>query len=106
LRVLSSRDRALLKKPVDTDRALPLTLPFPQHRFLRTEVVLPVAWPADAETKTIVDPSFSFRMSEKIRGSKLEMEYEYNSLADSVPAKRVAEYIQHLNEASQTLAVC
>jgi len=94
---------ALLRKPVDTDRKLPLGINFPQHQILRTEVTLPEAWPFDADKKAIFDPAFTFRKDYRCARNKLVMEYEYQSLADSVSPERVSQYIQRLNQSSQSL---
>ena len=94
---------ALLRKPVDTDRKLSLGINFPQHQILRTEVTLPAAWPVDADQKNISDPAFTFRKDYRCERNKLVMEYEYWSLADSVSPERVGQYIQRLNQSSQSL---
>lgn len=94
---------ALLKKPVDTDRKLPLGTGFPQHQILRTEATLPAAWPFDADSKTISDPAFTFRKNMRCSGNLLVVEYEYQSLADSVPPDRVEQYLPRLNQSSQSL---
>ena len=93
----------LLRKPSDTDRKLPLGISYPEHLFLHTEVTLPQAWPAGSEKKTVDDPAFSFRKASLCSGNRLVMEYDYNSLADWVSSDRVGEYIQRLNDASQSL---
>ena len=94
---------ALLKKPADTLRTMPLGVRFPQRQVLRTEVVLPEAWPADVQNKQIVDPAFTFRLNLRSYGNKLTLEHEYRSLADSVPVERAADYLQRLEQASQSL---
>ena len=94
---------ALLKKPVDSNRKLPLGIGFPQHQNLRTEVTLPEAWPVDADKKSVSDPAFTFRKDYRCAGNKLVMEYEYRSLADSVSPERVSQYLQRLNQSSQSL---
>ena len=94
---------ALLRKPVDTARKLPLGISFPQHQILRTEVTLPGAWPADAGKKTVFDPAFAFRKDYRCAGGKLVMEYEYQSLADSVAPDQVSQYLQELDQSSQIL---
>jgi hypothetical protein len=94
---------ALLRKPVDTVRRLPLGIRFPQHLVLRTEVSLPEAWAPDTDKKTIVDPAFNYRKDLRCTGNKLVLEYEYQSLADSVSPERVGQYLQRLNQSSQAL---
>jgi transglutaminase-like putative cysteine protease len=93
----------LLKQPVDKARSMPLEVPFPQHRIVRTEVTLPRAWPASTQNKVITDPAFSFRMNSRRSGTSLVVEYEYSSQTNSVPAQRTAEYVQRLNTAAQSL---
>lgn len=94
---------ALLTKPVDIQRKLPLGLKYPQHQILRTEVTLPTAWVFDSEQNTVSDPGFTFRKDLRCAGNKLVVEYEYQSLADSVSPDRVADYIQRLDQCSQLL---
>jgi hypothetical protein len=94
---------ALLRKPVDTDRKLPLGINFPQHQILRMEATLPEAWAFDADKKTIFDPAFTFRKDYQCADTKLVMEYEYQSLADSVSSERVSQYLQQLDQSSQSL---
>lgn len=94
---------AFLKKPVATDRKLPLGVPFPQHQILRTEVTLPSPWPFETSGKNISDPAFSFRKSYQCAGNKLVMEYEYQSLADSVSPEQAGQYLQHLDQCSQSV---
>ena len=94
---------ALLKRPVDTDRKLPLGIHFPQHQILRTEATLPANWTADTDSKAIFDPAFTFRKDYRCTGNKLVMEYEYHSLADSVSPDQVSQYLQRLDQSSQSL---
>jgi len=99
----ASRIADMLRKPADTDRKFPLGIDYPAHLFLHTEVTLPQPWPAGSEKKTVNDPAFSFRKAALASGNRLIMEYDYNSLADWVSPERVSQYIQRLNEASQSL---
>lgn len=99
----ASEMAALLKAPVDTDRTMPVGVPYPEHQILRTEVTLPSAWPADNINKTVSDPAFFFQKSIRCSGNKVTMNCEYQSRADSVMPSRATEYIQHLNQASKSL---
>jgi hypothetical protein len=94
---------ALLKKPVDMDRKLPLGINFPEHRVLRTEITLPDAWAADSDRKTVADSAFTFQKYFRCGGNKAVVEYEYQSLADSISPGQVGQYIQRLNQVSQSL---
>ncbi|MDR3458471.1 MAG: DUF3857 domain-containing transglutaminase family protein [Verrucomicrobiae bacterium] len=94
---------ALLKKPVDVDRKSPLAISFPLHQTLRTEVSLPQTWPSESSEKTVDDPAFAFRRTYRCSGTKLVMEYEYRSQADSVSPDRVNDYLQRLSQTSKLL---
>jgi hypothetical protein len=92
-----------LKPPADTERIMPISVPFPEHQILQTEVTLPSDWPADSVKKTVSDPAFVFQKSLKCSGNKVVMNCEYQSLMDSTGPGQAAQYIQHLNQASKSL---
>ncbi|HTR43641.1 MAG TPA: DUF3857 domain-containing transglutaminase family protein [Pseudomonadales bacterium] len=95
--------KGLLKKPVNTDRNQPLGIDFPVHQILRTEVTLPQSWPYGGSDRTISDPSFTFRKVAKCVGNKLVMQYDYQSLADSVSLDDVSDYMDRLDQCSKIL---
>lgn len=95
---------ALMKTPVDTQRRLPLGVAYPEHQILRTEITLPKTWPSDHDNKYVAGPGFSFREEERCTGKTLEMAYEYQALADSVPAEQTGDYLQKLDEVSKLLS--
>jgi hypothetical protein len=95
---------ALLKTPVDTQRTMPVSVPFPEHQILRTKITLPVLWNADSLSKTVSDPAFIFQKNLKCAGNKVVLNCEYQSLKDSIRPDEAAQYIQHLNQASKALA--
>jgi hypothetical protein len=76
---------------------------FPQHQILRTEITLPADWSLVDEDKHILDPAFAFRKQANHTSTKLVVEYEFQSLADMVPAERSGEYLQRLGEVSKAL---
>jgi hypothetical protein len=94
---------ALMKAPVDTSRRMPLGISFPVHQILRTEVTLPRAWLPDGNNQNYFDSVFSFRKNLHSTGRQLVMEYEYQSLADSLPAESVPDHLQRLNQAVQSM---
>ncbi len=93
----------LLKKPVDTDRSQPLGIDYPEHQILRTEVILPENWPYGSSDKTISDSAFTFRKVAGCTGNKLVMQYEYQSLADSISPDEVSDHLQRLDQCSKIL---
>ena len=94
----------LLKTPVDIQRTMPVSVPFPEHQILRTKITLPAAWSADIISKTVSDPAFVFQKNLKCSGNKIVMNCEYQSLKDFTGPDQAAQYIQHLNQASKALA--
>ena len=94
---------ALLKKPVDTDRTQPLGIDFPEHRILREDVTLPEDWPYTADEKTITDPAFTFRKVRRSGANRLVIDYDYQTMADSVSPDRVSDYLQQLDECSKLM---
>ena len=92
----------LYQKPRDKDRTMPLALDYPEHRIFHAEVTLPGVWPADKRNKTISDPAFFFQRQVAVSGRKLVLDAEYRTFADSIPADRVKDYLQQLDEAART----
>jgi hypothetical protein len=97
--------KTFLKKPESTDRTCPLGISFPEHQILRTEVTMPQPCLYTAIDKTISDPAFTFRKSTGRVGNKLVMQYEYQSLGDSVSPDDVGDYMERLDECSKTLGL-
>ena len=93
----------LLKKPVDTDRRLPLGINFPEHQILRTEVIMPIVWSEGRDEKTISDPAFTFRKLYQATGKKVVMEYEYQTSADSVAPGACSDFLHRMDQSSQLL---
>lgn len=81
---------------------MPLALDYPEHRIFHAEVTLPGVWPADKRNKTISDPAFFFQRQVAVSGRKLVLDAEYRTFADSIPADRVKDYLQQLDEAART----
>ena len=93
----------LVKKPIDTDRSLPLGINFPEHQIFRTEVTMPEDWPQGSDEKTVDDPAFTFRKLYRAAGNKVIMEYEYQALADSVAPDACGDYLQRVDQCSKLL---
>ncbi|MGH7981478.1 MAG: transglutaminase-like domain-containing protein, partial [Limisphaerales bacterium] len=93
----------LFKKPVDTDRAQPLGIDFPEHQILRAEVTLPGPWPQGADQKTVTDPAFTFQKLYQSIGNRVVMQYKYQATADSLAPNVVPDHLQHLDECNKLL---
>ncbi len=93
----------LLKKPVNTDRALPLGIRFPGHQILRTEVTLPGPWPQGTDEKSVTDSAITFRKLYSSSGNKIVMEYEYQAMADSITPGEVSDHLQRIDQCTKLL---
>jgi hypothetical protein len=93
------------KKPLNVNRAMPLAVSFPAHKILKTKVTLPVGTTVRGEDKTISDPAFFYQMKVRNFGRRLEMDYDYRSLTDSVPVNLAADYLNHLDQAYHSLGI-
>jgi hypothetical protein len=89
--------------PVDKERKMPLAVDFPSHLIQHTEVILPDVWPATQDDKTISGPSFTFHKSIHSLGRTLNMDYEYEALADFVAPEDVPTYLDRLTSVSKSL---
>jgi transglutaminase-like putative cysteine protease len=98
-RFSASNVDAALVKPAVAFRSMPLALRFPRHEIFRAEINLPRNWLVPNENRTIEDPNFSYRIRRTTALRQLTLEYEYQSLADSVPPNQVGRYVQHLDDA-------
>ena len=92
-----------LKKPADNERKQPLAIRFPEHQILQTEITAPTGLDFSPENKTVNDPAFYFHKQTQRSGNKLILQYEYQSLADSVPPERADEYLKNLDTAVKSL---
>ena len=94
---------SLLDKPAATARRSPLGLRHPVRRLHRTEI----EWPSDIrgqpEQMTVVSPAFRFRKETRINGRKRTTEYEYQSLADAVPAALLETHLRDVTRAIDSL---
>ena len=93
---------SLIKKPVDTQRRLPLAVNYPQNiKFCEQKSRCRQLGLMKRKNKSIVDPAFAFRKQSRRLGKTLVLEYEYQSLSDSVPPDRVEQYLRNLGEVSK-----
>ncbi|MDB6059722.1 MAG: hypothetical protein JWO95_3566, partial [Verrucomicrobiales bacterium] len=92
-----------IKPPAVPVRTMPLAVGFPANHVFRIEATLPAIWSFQFENKVIEDNAFRLRRTVTGDARKFVLQYEYSSLTDSVPAERTAQYLRHLDEASQIL---
>ncbi|HEX7654115.1 MAG TPA: hypothetical protein VF607_11450, partial [Verrucomicrobiae bacterium] len=95
-----------LRKPADLQRLCPFQVTYPQHLILRTEITLPkgVEFTYTKTDKEVTDNAFTYRKTSSRHGSEtLILEYGYQSMAEVVPANRMAEYLYNVDQVSKSL---
>ncbi|MGD0412822.1 MAG: DUF3857 domain-containing protein [Verrucomicrobiota bacterium] len=95
-------DRAL-GKPPEPLRSMPLGLNYPEHQVFRAEITLPFPLRVDPGPWTVNNPAFHFQKSVALSGGKAVVEFEYESLAEEVPAEAMPGYARQLDQASRWL---
>jgi transglutaminase-like putative cysteine protease len=89
------------KAPDKAERATPLARAFPMHVHHRIFVDLPVGWDIEEEEVKVSDPAFKYRSAVKLKGTKLQLDYDLRNTADHVTAaafKRFAINLEKVND--------
>lgn len=91
-----------LKVPGTIVRHSPLAVAHPKDVEVTTDVLLDEGWDLKPSVKRVLDPAFEFERSIDFAESRLRIVDRFRSLADSVPAERVREYAEHMNQAQDS----
>jgi transglutaminase-like putative cysteine protease len=73
-------------------REAPLALEYPVHVRQNLIVHLPEAWPIKPETVTVENPAFRYRSDIRYSDLTLQLNYEYQALADHVTLEQLPQY--------------
>lgn len=95
--------RESFAKPDITVRTTPLALAYPRHRILHTEVELPEETRITRETKTVSHAAARLDYRVEYTARKLTLRYEYQTLADHLPVKGIADSIKKIGEMRELL---
>ncbi len=97
------RDR--LTSPSTVIRKMPISLNYPLDFEEIITVLLPEAWPVDAETRVIQGKSFRFQSDISYRGTSKSviLNYRYTALSDHVPVAETADYLKKQKEIQNDL---
>lgn len=87
-----------LPRPDTTERAYAFGLPYPCTISHEIVIDLPKDWPVRTEQATVRDDSFVFDFSKEAEGKRVNLTYRWRTLADSVPAGRMGEWIKKMAE--------
>jgi hypothetical protein len=85
-------------------RATPLWVDFPRRLVQRMEVDLPEEWPEASETETFENAAFTLRVDHAVSGRRVEIAWDYRSLAPEVPAAEVGDVQKSVRELDSALS--
>ncbi len=80
-------------------RTTPLALNYPVNRTVKLEVRLPEEWPVEASDVGIDDAFFQYRSRHRRIGNDVFLEFEYRTLAESIPVAKLDEHLQRREKA-------
>ena len=94
-----------LRTPARTLRAGPLSLLYPQAVTSVTEIRLHKDWKLDIAPGRVDDAAFSFSYDTASSGPVVTVTEKLETLADTVPAGRIADYVTHVKSARNALGL-
>ena len=97
--------RDQLRTPGDLVRNAPIAQSFPLDLRTETEVLLPEAWPVDAENVSISNDYFDFRHELSAEPTRLHMVDTLRTKVDHVPASAAAAFAADLEKARTSLGI-
>lgn len=83
---------SVIKKLAGGERTHPFALTFPANYKEQIEIILPEKWKADAYDQTIQKPGFTYRCSYRCEGSRVVLDYQYETHKDHVAPGEAADY--------------
>jgi len=92
-------------KPRTVQRTMPLGIQYPLHIAHTIEVKLPKDWSLRSTNALIETAAIRFRYSRSFTNHVLRLNYEYDTLRDSVPATEVAEHLEALRRMNNWLTI-
>jgi hypothetical protein len=94
-----------LQRPEQIVRSMPLTVDFPLDVEETMTIHLPARLRVAAQGMLLTTPAFRYERRVDVDGRTIVVRDALRSLADSVPAARVAEHVALLNDTARTLGV-
>ncbi|MGA7616221.1 MAG: DUF3857 domain-containing protein [Thermoanaerobaculia bacterium] len=92
-----------LSRPASVQRSGPYGLIHPAHVVHEIRVELPRRLSIHPEHLEVDDPAFRFWFDSTVSERMLRLRYRYRSLSDSVPRKRIPEFLDHVDKARAVL---
>lgn len=95
--------RDVLPDPGSRQRTMPLGLSFPERVVHEAVLHLPAPWSLDPHDETVATEAFRFRSRASATGSVVRIAYEWETLADSVPAASAPEALARISKVVDSL---
>jgi transglutaminase-like putative cysteine protease len=93
-----------LALPARTERWAPFGLALPLHVRHSTRLDLPEEWDVNPETATVQDPAMQFRYQSTCAKRTLTLDYEYQTLVDTVSAVEFPRHMQTMDRVRERLS--
>lgn len=90
--------RDVLPDPGSRQRTMPLGLSFPEHVVHEATLHLPAPWSLAPHDETVATAAFRFRARASATGSVVRLSYEWETLADAVPAASAADALSRISK--------
>jgi hypothetical protein len=94
---------AMLKRPSEPIRTMPLASPGPMRTTLHLHARLPRSWDDANATHSVDDPAFRFRKTTHVHGNELDVDYLVELESDHVEAALMRAYVAHIERARSQL---
>ncbi len=95
--------RDLFDEPSTTLRSMPLAIDYPRHAILQTRVNLPSPWPLTNEVDHFQGIASKLDFKREIGTNSFEMEYEFQTLTNSVSPGDMPDYVKTLEQMKNAL---
>jgi transglutaminase-like putative cysteine protease len=92
-----------IHRPSTAVRSMPLDLPFPRRRTVKTTIMLPREFKITNITNTIAGPASELRVKRGCEGRVVSLCYEYRAQTNCVPASLVGAHLNSLDQMENSL---
>jgi hypothetical protein len=91
-----------LPRPETIDRKFSFALPHPISFSQHTSIFLPKDWPLSTDAADISDDTFAFKWSAQGSGRRVDLQYDWRTLSDSVPPHRMTDWNKKMGDVRAT----
>ncbi|MEM8953382.1 MAG: DUF3857 domain-containing protein [Verrucomicrobiota bacterium] len=90
--------------PEKEDRKFPMEVRHPVHIKQRINLHLPEPWNVTSDEKTISSPVFNYLSKVHTNDARIQLDYEFKSKSNVVPAEQFEEFQQSMSQVNQDLS--